>query len=229
MRKVTMTAFVSLDGVMQGPGAPEEDPTGGFRFGGWTTTYWDDEVAAAIDDSFGRPFDLLLGRRTYDIFAAHWPHVDVDPAGSTFDAVNAEIARRFNALTKYVASRSRPRFTWSNSAWLGADAVAGVADLKRGDGPDLLIQGSSDFVQSLLAADLIDEIKLLTYPVVLGPGKRLFGRGSRPGAFALAGTSVSRSGVMIARYTRAGDVPIGSFALAEPSVAELERRSLLTA
>src|SRR5919112_810176 len=105
MRKVTMTAFLSLDGVMQAPGGPDEDPTGGFRLGGWTTTYWDDAIGEVIGESFSRPFDLLLGRRTYDIFAAHWPHVDVDPASSTFAAEMAEIASTFNRVTKYVASR----------------------------------------------------------------------------------------------------------------------------
>ena len=224
MRKLVTAAFVSLDGVMQAPGGPDEDPTGGFTHGGWSAPYWDDVVAQGTAESFGRPFDLLLGRKTYEIFAAHWPYVDVDPASSTFAAAEARVAATFNDVTKYVASRSRPAFTWRNSEWLGEDAVAAVRDLKRGDGPDLLTQGSSDFLQSLLAADLVDEIRVLTYPVTLGGGKRLFGAGARPGAFRLVRSTKSPSGVLIATYERAGAVKTGSFALANPTAAELERR-----
>ena len=228
MRKIRMSAFVSLDGVMQAPGTPEEDPVGGFAFGGWTAPYWDDALSREMGEAFARPFDLLLGRKTYDIFAAHWPFVPVDPDAAGYDAGAAGIATLFTAVTKHVASGHEPALGWANSAWLGADAVAGTQALKAGDGPDLLIQGSSNFVQSLLAADLIDEITLLTYPVVLGSGKRLFGAGRRSAAFALARSAVSDSGVVIATYQRAGEVQTGSFALASPSEAELERRRTLT-
>lgn len=228
MRKIIAAAFVSLDGVMQAPGGPQEDPTGGFAFGGWTAPYWDDVVGQATAESFGRPFDLLLGRKTYDIFAAHWPYMEADPAAGPLEAATDQIADVFGRATKYVASRSAPQLTWRNSEWLGPDAVAAVRTLKAGDGPDLLTQGSSDFVQALLAADLVDEVRLLTYPVVLGSGKRFFGAGARPGAFKLGRTAISPSGVVIAAYERAGEVRTGSFAPDAPSEAELERRRTLT-
>lgn len=213
MRKLITPAFVTLDGVMQAPGGPDEDPSGGFGYGGWVVPYADPSLGRGTAENFGRPYDLLLGRKTYDIFAAYWPHVDVDPAASTFAAGMAEIADSFNRATKYVASRSPAAFAWQNSQWLGSDAVAAVRELKRGDGPDLLTQGSSDFVQALLAADLIDELRLLIYPVTLGTGKRLFGTGTRPAAFTLTRSVASPSGVLVATYERAGDVRTGSFAL----------------
>jgi len=227
MRKLVTAAFVTLDGVMQAPGGPEEDPTGSFAHGGWTVPYWDDVIGEAMGESFARPFDLLLGRKTYDIFAAHWPHVDVDPASSTFAAGEAEIAATFDRVTKYVASRSRPALRWRNSEWLGEDAAAAVRALKQGDGPDLLTQGSSDFVQTLLAADLVDELRLLIYPIALGRGKRLFGAGAQPAAFRLVRSVAAPSGVVIATYERAGAVETGSFALETPTEAELERRRRL--
>ncbi len=213
-----MTTFVSLDGVMQAPGAPEEDPTGGFAFGGWVAPFWDDTLDAAVTVAFDRPFDLLLGRKTYDIFAAHWPHVGDNGAG---------IAARFNAAAKHVASRREPRLGWANSHWLGADALAGLVALTAGAGPDLLIQGSGDLVRSLLAAGLIDEFTLMTFPVLLGGGKRLFGTASLPGSFTLTHTAVSPNGVVIASYRRAGTVRTGSFAADPPSAAELARRRSL--
>ena len=227
MRRIVVAAFISLDGVMQAPGGPDEDPTGGFVHGGWTAPYWDDVVGQATAERFGQPFDLLLGRKTYDIFAAHWPYVDVDPGSGTFAAAVAEIANAFNTATKYVASRSRSEFAWRGSRWLGPDAAAAVRELKRHDGPDLLTQGSADFVQTLLAADLVDELRLLIYPVALGTGKRLFGGGTRPAAFTLTRATASPSGVVIATYERAGTVDTGSFALAAPTEAELERRKHL--
>ena len=212
MRKLVTAAFVSLDGIMQAPGGPEEDPSGGFRYGGWTVPYWDAAFGRGTAENFGRPFDLVLGRKTYDMWAAYWPHVDIDPSSNTFAAGMAEIANTFNTATKYVASRSRLTLAWQNSQWLGSDAAAALRDLKRGEGPDLLTQGSSDFVQTLLAADLIDELRLLIYPVALGTGKRLFGAGTRPGAFRLTRSVASSSGVIVASYERAGDVQTGSFA-----------------
>jgi dihydrofolate reductase len=206
MRKVIAAAFVSLDGVMQAPGGPDEDRSGGFVHGGWIVPHADDTVPQGTAEPYGRPYDLLLGRRTYDIFAAHWPRIDAD-------AEHGSIARTFDAVTKYVASRSRPALAWRNSEWLGEDAAAAVRELKRGDGPDLLTQGSSDLLQTLFAADLVDELRLLTYPVVLGGGKRLFGQGTRPGAFTLTRFLTSPTGVVVAHYERAGDVRTGSFAL----------------
>jgi dihydrofolate reductase len=217
MRKIRTATFVSLDGVMQAPGGPEEDPTGGFRFGGWTFHYWDEIMGNVMDQAFARPFDLLLGRTTYDIFAAHWPYMsDDDP-----------IAKSFNAVTKYVATHAPDTLNWQNSQWLGPDVVATLREMKKQDGPDLLIQGSSELIQTLLAADLIDEIALLIFPLVLGPGKRLFGNGAMPAAFKLTSSQPSTTGVIMATYERSGDIRTGSFAQQEPSQAELERRAKL--
>jgi dihydrofolate reductase len=219
MRKIIATAFVSLDGVMQAPGGPEEDPTGGFALGGWTFPYFDQALGAAMGEIFGRPFDLLLGRKTYDIFAAHWPHVS-DP--------NDPIAGLFNRVTKYVASRGKPKLTWQNSQLLGADIAASLKKLKSEDGPDLLVQGSSDLLQTLWKHGLIDELTVLIFPVVLARGKRLFGEGAIPAALTLVKSQSYPTGVVVARYQPAGGVKTGSFQRAEPSAAELERRRHLT-
>jgi dihydrofolate reductase len=228
MRKIVAGAMVSLDGVMQAPGGPAEDPTGGFKFGGWVAPHFDDTLGAAMDETFSAPFDLLLGRKTYDIFAAHWPFVETDPAASSFDKLNADIATTFNRITKYVATHSPDTLAWKNSQSLGKDVVAKVRALKQEDGPILLIQGSAALIQQLLAADLIDEFRLLTFPLALGKGKRLFGEGTIPAAFTCIKSAVSPSGVVIANYERAGDVKTGSFAMETPTEAELERRGRLS-
>ena len=227
MRKIIVGAFVSLDGVMQAPGGPDEDPTGGFKDGGWVAPLWDDVTGKAMDESFAKPYDLLLGRKTYDIFAAYWPYVKTDPKASDFDALNAQIAEQFNRVTKYVATHRPESLTWQNSRGLGTDVVATLRELKRQDGPALLTQGSTELVHTLFANDLVDELRVLTYPLVLGRGKRLFDAGSKPAAFSLVQSKVSPNGVVIATYVRAGDVKTGSFALAEPTPAELERRRKL--
>lgn len=214
MRKIIGGIFQSLDGVMQAPGGPPEDPTGGFEFGGWSATFWDDKMGAAMGGLFGGPFDLLLGRKTYEIFAAHWPFTEDDGA----------IAEAFNRATKYVASRSGVALDWQNSVSLGDDVVARLTALKREEGPRLLIQGSGDLIQTLLRHDLIDEMQLMIYPLLLGKGKRLFGQGALPAAMSFIDGKVSPSGVMIGRYRRNGDVKPGSFAMAEPSQAEIARR-----
>lgn len=215
MRKVIAAAFVSLDGVMQAPGGPTEDPTRGFTQGGWTVNYWDEAMGKFMDGMFDAPFDLLLGRKTYEIFAAHWPFAEEgDP-----------VREAFNACTKYVATRSDQDFTWINTTPLrGEDVAAQIAALKAGEGPALLTQGSSVLLQTLLAHDLIDAFRLLTFPVVLGPGKKLFGEGAHPGALKLISTSVSTTGVVMSAYERAGAIEAGSFQLAEPSAAEAARQ-----
>jgi dihydrofolate reductase len=213
MRKVIAATFVSLDGVMQAPGGPEEDTAGGFKFGGWTFPYWDDVMGEAMGATFNTAYDLLLGRKTYEIFAAHWPQIQNDP-----------IADSFNAVKKYVATRSDRALTWNNSVAL-RDAAADVARLKQQDGPVLLIQGSSDLIQTLLANDLVDEYRLLVFPVVLGRGKKLFGNGALPIGLKLVESKASTTGVIISTYVRAGEVKTGSFALEQPSQAELERRA----
>ncbi|HLH49377.1 MAG TPA: dihydrofolate reductase family protein [Roseiarcus sp.] len=219
MRRIIAAAFVSLDGVMQAPGGPDEDPTGGFAFGGWTAPHFDEALGGSMGEIFGRPFDLLLGRKTYDIFAAHWPYV-ADP--------NDPIAKTFNEVTKYVASRAKPNLTWRNSQWLGEDAVASLKKLKSEDGPDLLVQGSSDFLQTLWRSRLIDEFSVLIFPIVLGKGKRLFGDGAVPAGLKLIKAKSYPTGVIVANYAPDGEVKTGDFQLAEPSEAELARRRNLT-
>jgi len=215
MRKVIVSAFVSLDGVMQAPGGPQEDTAGGFRLGGWTFPYFDEALGGVMGEMFTRRFDLLLGRKTYDIFAAHWPHVGADDP----------IGKLFGDVTKHVATRNPDfRFDWRNSRSLGPDAVAEVKRLKAGDGPDLLTQGSSDFIQTLFANDLVDELTALTFPVVLGGGKRLFRDGAAAHAFTLTSHVVSGTGVMVGKYAKAGAVQIGSFQIDPPTEAEAERR-----
>ena len=219
MRRIIVATFTSLDGVMQAPGGPKEDPTGGFSFGGWTAPHFDEALGAAMGEIFGRPFDLLLGRKTYDIFAAHWPHV-TDP--------NDPIAGLFNRVTKYVASRSNPKLSWQNSQWLGADTVAALKKLRSGDGPDLLVQGSSELIQTLWQNGLVDEFAVLTFPVVLGKGKRLFGSGTTPSGLKLVKSRSFPTGVIVANYQPDGAVKTGDFQLPEPIEAELERRRRLT-
>jgi dihydrofolate reductase len=219
MRKIRVSTFISLDGVMQAPGGPQEDPTGGFTFGGWTFPHFDEASGRAMDEIFGRPFDLLLGRKTYDIFAAYWPYI-TDP--------NHPIAGPFNKVTKYVASRSGPKLAWQNSRWLGEDPVASLKKLKSEDGPDLLVQGSGDFLQTLWKNGLVDEFTVLTFPVVLGKGKRLFGSGTTPGGLKLVKSQSYPTGVIVASYRPDGAVKTGSFQMPEPSAAELERRRNLT-
>ena len=215
MRKVIVSAFVSLDGVMQAPGGPQEDTAGGFKLGGWTFPYFDEALGGVMGEMFTRRFDLLLGRRTYDIFAAHWPHTGADdPIGALFGGV-----------TKFVATRdSDLKLEWANSRSLGADAVAEVRRLKTEDGPDLLTQGSSDFIQTLFRHDLVDELTVLTFPVLLGGGKKLFQDGSEARAFTLTSSLVSGTGVMVGKYAKAGAVPTGSFQLDPPTADEQARR-----
>lgn len=216
MRKVIAGVMMSLDGVMQAPGGPEEDPTGGFNFGGWVFPHFDEVLGQAMDKSFGAPFDLLLGRKTYEIFAAHWPHVAADDP----------IGQRFNEVTKYVATTSTAPLTWQNSVAI-SDAARDVARLKKQDGPVLLTQGSSVLLQSLLKADLVDEFRISIFPVILGRGKRLFSEGTIPGGLKLTESKVSTTGVTINTYVRAGEVQTGSFALQEPTKEELQRREHL--
>jgi dihydrofolate reductase len=218
MRKVIGAAFVSLDGVMQAPGGPEEDPTGGFDLGGWLFGYFDEAIGRRVDALFAQPFDLLLGRRTYDIFAAYWPFVEPEADG---------IGERFDRAGKYVMTRGVRPLEWKNSHRL-ADMDA-LAELKRGDGPDLIIQGSSTLYPQLLAAGLVDRLVLMTFPVVLGRGKRLFGEGTLPRSMRMVDHEVTPGGNVIATYEPGGDVEPGSFATIAPGPAELERRRRMAA
>jgi dihydrofolate reductase len=220
MRKLIVGAMISLDGVMQAPGGPDEDPTGGFKFGGWVAPLGDDPVfGEALGKLFSEPFDLLLGRRTYEIFSAFWPYAEGGP--------DAEIARTFNQITKYVATRKGVDLTWKKSVAL-RDAAKDVAKLKQEDGPTLLTQGSTELVHALLAAGLVDEIRTFTFPLVLGKGKRLFSEGSQPRMFKLTHSAVSPNGLIAATYARAGDVKTATVGgVTDPSPAELARREKL--
>ncbi|MBY8828968.1 dihydrofolate reductase family protein [Hephaestia mangrovi] len=212
MRKVIGSVFQSLDGVMQAPGGPREDWTGGFELGGWMFPLADEATGAWIGELFGGAYDLLLGRKTYEIFAAYWPYVDD----------GNPIAKGFNAATKYVLTRGDDPLPWENSHRL-AD-IAAVAALKQGDGPDLIIQGSSTLYPTLLEAGLLDQLTTLTYPVVLGPGKRVFGAGTPPRTLKLVRHQVSPGGTIIAHYEPAGEVETGSFAAIEPNAREEARQ-----
>ncbi|MBI4916601.1 MAG: dihydrofolate reductase [Acidobacteria bacterium] len=214
MRKLTGAVFQSLDGVMQAPGGPEEDPSGGFRFGGWSAPFWDESGIAPVAKIYEAEYDLLLGRRTYDIFAAHWPYNLDDPIGARFQRIN-----------KYVLTSSDEPLEWEGSQGIAGDTARVVAELKQGEGRDLLIQGSSTLYPPLLAAGLIDRLILMTFPVLLGKGKRIFDGSERPGALKLIDRYVSDSGVIFATYEPAGEVPTGSFATKEASEAEIERRA----
>ena len=200
-RRLITSTFVSLDGVMQAPGGPEEDVSGGFALGGWTVPHFDESVGAFMDELMGHPFDLVLGRRTYDIFAAYWPGAG-DELG----------AKPLNDATKHVASRSRPELAWERSVLLGEDVVESVRQLKQQDGPELQVHGSSDLLQTLVPAGLVDEFRLVVFPVVLGRGKRLFGEGTAPAGLRLTSSRVSSTGVVMSVYEAAGEVRTGAFA-----------------
>ena len=213
MRKLVVSTFLTLDGVMQAPGGPEEDPTGGFTHGGWSVTHWDDDMASHMGEVMGKPFDLLLGRKTYEIFAAHWPHAGDDPG-----------AAELNSATKHVASRTLDKVEWQNSKLIEGDVPEQVARIKEEDGPELQVHGSADLIQTLLEHDLVDEFNLMIFPVVLGSGKRLFGDGAIPAGLKLVDSKVSSTGVFLARYRREGDVDYGSFAREDPTDEEVARR-----
>jgi dihydrofolate reductase len=211
MRKLIASTFVSLDGVMQAPGGPEEDPTAAFAFGGWSFSYWDEVMDQSMRGFDGKDRELVLGRRTYEMFAAYWPHQPADHP----------IAQTFNAARKHVASRTLETLDWNNSTLLRGDVVAAIAALKSQVGHDLQIIGSGNLIQTLRAASLIDEYNMWTFPVVLGHGKRLFEAGAKAGALRLVASQTSTTGVVMSTYVPAGDVPLGSFAPAEPSAKEV--------
>jgi dihydrofolate reductase len=202
MRKLIVSTFLTLDGVMQAPGGPEEDDSGGFAHGGWSVNYWDDLMSQVMDEETSTPFDLLLGRKTYDIFAAYWPHASKD-----------EGAKVFNDATKYVASRSNPTLEWNHSVLIEDDTAEGIAALKEEDGPELQVHGSGNLIQTLLAQSLVDQFRLKVFPLVIGSGKRLFSEGTIPGGLKLVDYKVSTTGVAIGTYEPAGEIVTGSFGL----------------
>jgi dihydrofolate reductase len=213
MRKLAVNTFMSLDGVMQAPGGPDEDPTGGFTLGGWGVNYFDDEMMERIAES--GPYELLLGRGTYEIFAAHWPY-DEGP-----------IADQLNGTRKHVASTTLDQVDWNNSTLITGDVAEYVAALKREDGPEIQVHGSPGLIQTLLKHDLVDEFRLWIFPVVVGTGKRFFGDGTIPAGLKLVDSKVTKTGVTVNTYERAGEIEPGLMDFDEPTEAELERRRRL--
>lgn len=201
MRKIAVLSFISLDGVMQAPGGPEEDTSNGFQFGGWTVPFATEDSGTFMTEQMSMPFDLLLGRKTYEIFASYWPKQD--PTGS--------VAGPFNKATKYVVSATSPELTWEKSVLIDGDVVAKLQELKQQDGPMLQVHGSGDLIQTLLKNDLVDELWLKIYPLTLGAGKHLFAEGTVPAAFQLIESKTTSQGVIFANYKRAGEVQTGSF------------------
>lgn len=199
MRKVIVLSFITLDGVMQGPGGPKEDTSGGFTYGGWTVPYFDDYLGKIMDEQMGHPYDLLLGRKTFEIFASYWPH-QKDP-----------IAAGINHATKYVASTTLSHSDWDKTIFLNKDIVDEVKKLKKQDGPELQVHGSGNFIQTLMEQDLVDEFWLKIFPITLGKGKRLFEKGAIPASYKLVASHTSPHGVIIADFKRAGKVKTGSF------------------
>ena len=216
MRKIIVGAQVSMDGVMQAPGGPTEDPTKGFKFGGWSMPYFNQEFGEEIDRLFNEKFDLLLGRKTYEIFAGYWPYYDEEaPAG--------RIAKRFNSIKKYAVSRSGE----VDTSWQGSVLLRDIADVKRlrkEDGPNLVTQGSTELVHALLANDLVDAMSIFTVPVVLGGGKKLFADGSAPHSYTLTSSRVSPNGLIVGRYERGGGIKIGDTAIDSLSEREKARQ-----
>jgi dihydrofolate reductase len=215
MRRIVGAAFSTLDGVIQGPGGPGEDTTGGFAYSGWLPPVGDDAIDQKIGELFGRPFDLLLGRRTYDIFAAYWPYAPDEMA---------EIRDPFDKCTKYVLTHSDEPLAWQNSRKV---TLEDLRRIKEGDGPDLVIQGSSTIYPQLLEAGLLDEMTLMISPVVLGQGKRLFGDGTPPRTLKMTDHKVSAKGSIIVTYEPAGPVEIGTYVTTPPSERENERQAAM--
>ena len=202
MRKITVQTFMTLDGVMQGPGGPDEDRDGGFDQGGWSVNYWDAMMGDVMGAAMSAPNDLLLGRRTYDIFAAHWPKAN-----------DAFVTPKFNKATKYVLTHHPETAVWENTHPISRDPATELAAIKAGDGPDLGVSGSGQLVQLLLTHGLVDQFQLWVFPLVLGKGKRLFGSGTVPAGLKLEKSVVSTTGVLILDYAKADRAAVGSFAL----------------
>jgi dihydrofolate reductase len=213
MRELIVNTFLTLDGVMQAPGGPEEDPSGGFEHGGWSFGYWDERMQEVMGESMSKPFDLVLGRKTYEIFAAHWPHTD-EPG-----------AEPLNRATKHVASTTLEELEWANSKLIEGEVPEGIRALKEEDGPELQVHGSANLIQTLLDHGLIDEFNLWIFPLVLGKGKRLFDGGTVPAGLEVTRSEAFSTGVVMATYRTGAEIKYGSFAAEEPSEAELARRS----
>jgi dihydrofolate reductase len=198
MRKLIVLTFMTMDGVMHGPGGPEEDESGGFSYGGWSVPYFDEALGETMGQQMSKPFDLLLGRKTFEIFASYWPH-------------HADEGPEINNATKYVVSNTMKSHDWQKSVFISGNVVDAIKKLKQEDGIDLQVHGSANLVQTLMKHDLVDEFWLKVFPITLGTGKRLFAEGTIPAAFKLTESKVSPSGVIVANYARSGEVTTGSF------------------
>jgi len=198
MRKINVLTFITLDGVMQGPGGPSEDPSGNFTLGGWTVPYFDEFLGNVMTEQMSEPFDLLLGRKTFEIFASYWPQHEEEGAG-------------INNATKYVASNTLTSHEWKKTVFLNGNVVDEIKQLKGQDGPELQVHGSGNFIQTLLQHDLVDEFWLKIFPVTLGMGKRLFDNGTMPVSYTVVDSKTSPTGVIVATLKRAGEVKTGSF------------------
>ncbi len=216
MRKLVVNTFMTLDGVMQAPGGPEEDPTGNFKYGGWSFHYWDEMMGKTMDEFMSKPFELLLGRRTYEIFAAHWPYIKDDT-----------VADKFNATKKYVVSRTVNKLNWSNSFLIKSSVVQEIHKLKEPNEPELQVHGSSNLIKTLVNNSLVDLFNVWIFPVTVGKGKQLFGEGTNASNLKLIDCKHSSTGVIIATYKPAGELKTGSFALDIATEEELERRKKL--
>jgi dihydrofolate reductase len=198
MRKIIVLSFITMDGVMQGPGGPTEDTSGNFTYGGWTVPYFDEFLGTVMAEQMSEPFDLLLGRKTFEIFASYWPHHQEEGAG-------------INKATKYVASNTLTAHEWQKSVFLNGNVVDEINKLKGQQGPDLQVHGSGNFIQTLIENDLVDEFWLKIFPVTLGTGKHLFDKGTLPASYTLVDSKTSPTGVIVATFKRAGEVKTGSF------------------
>ena len=214
MRKIIVCTFMTMDGVLQAPGGAEEDTSGGFKWGGWMSPYTDDQTDNKLGQIMSKPFDLLLGRRTYEIFSAYWPYQNSDHP----------IAGLFNRIRKYVVSSNAIDLPWENSELITGDTTSELQKLKQQDGPDLLVHGSSVLIQTLLANNLIDELHIWTFPITLGEGRKLFKDGTQAAQWKLTDAVIATTGAIIASYVPDGDVKLGSFILGEASEAEIARR-----
>ena len=201
MRKLAVLTFVTLDGVMQAPGGPQEDTSGDFKYGGWIVGYWNDFLQGVMEKQMAKPFDLLLGRKTYEIFAAYWPNA----------TQNLFYADKFNAAKKYIFSTTLGKLSWNNSTLITGDAINEIKKLKNQEGPEIQVHGSSNLIQTLLKNDLVDEFRLKIFPITIGSGKRLFGDGTIPASFRLLETQTSTTGVIAATFVRDGDIKKDSF------------------
>jgi dihydrofolate reductase len=212
MRKIIVTTFQTMDGVLQAPGAPNEDTTNGFRYGGWQFPFWgDDKMGEVLQRILSAPYDLLLGRRTYEIFAAHWPYQD------------DEIGKKFNSIKKYVVATTPVDLSWKHSILISGDVVSELKKLKSQEGSDLLVHGSSRLVQTLLSNHFVDVLHTMTYPLTLGQGKKLFQEGTQPQQWRMTDSLVS-NGVVFASYVPDGEVRTGAYNPNKVSDAELKRR-----